>query len=198
MAEVDLAGAVKARGEFKKTEVTIGYGAHYGYFTGLHDKFTEHSQFPCGACKGQATINGETCRKCEGTGKKSTEKVAIRYAIRNSTGAFVVQDEWVNYSLSEPGTLKDGSPKSPSTLWIRMRAISEGKSTESEIMAWFAELPRPIKVPVEVMVTDNAKGDAHIIASVRRFHPKPKSEQPPKVEPEFDGGMDFDDPGERF
>lgn len=173
----DLSGAVRHSTSFRKTEVIMSYGAHKGYFIGLGDTFVEESGFACSVCKGRATINDEPCRACKGTGKKTQTKVAIRYQM----GKDLIQEEIVNYVLSEPGKMKDGTPKSASTLWTRMRAFS-GLQDPEQMSEWYKSLPQPIRVPIEMMVTDNEKGDAFVIASVRRLEkkqPAPEPSEPP-------------------
>ena len=163
----DLAGAVRSGGNFRKTELKVGYGSHRGYFVGLGDTFVEQSGFACKRCRGAGSINNAPCRACEGNGKRTTTRVPILYQL----GPDLVQEELVTYTLSEPGKLEDGTPKSASTLWSRMKALS-GLSSPSEQGAWFAGLEKPIKIPVEIMVVDNEAGTAHVIASVRRLHPR--------------------------
>lgn len=180
----DLAGAVAtAGGSFKKTELLVGYGSHKGYFEGLGDTVTEKTNFPCNRCKGEGIIKGEDCRGCEGSGKKTTTKVPLLYRLAKD----LVQEEWVTYTLSEPGKLANGQPKSASTLWIRMRALS-GLSDPAAISQWYAELPQPVKVPIEVMVSEHASGEGFAIASVRKFEkgapapdpePNPLDDEPP-------------------
>jgi len=179
----DLAGAIRTGGGgFKKTELKIGYGAHRGYFLGLGDTFVEHSTFACRTCKGQRQIQGDDCRACSGSGKKSTTKVPILYQL----GPDLIQEEFVTYAVTEPGKLQDGTPKSPSTLWVRIKALS-GLTVPSEQSAWYANLPKPIKIPIEVMVVDSEAGNGLVIAAVRLFTPKKRT-------PEHEVGTFQDEP----
>jgi hypothetical protein len=169
----DLSGAIRTGGDFKKTVLKLGYGAHKAYFTGLGPTEIEQSNFPCKVCKGSGAKQDAQCFTCNGTGKKTTTKVPILYQI----GPNSIQEEWVTFAVTEPGKMQDGTPKSASTLWVRLKALS-GLSAPADINAWYIALPTPIKIPVEIMVVDADNGNGHVIASV-----KPVSAQTAKPEP---------------
>lgn len=168
----DLDGAVRQQTEYKRTELKLGYGAHKGYWIGLGDVVTENSQ--CKKCKGRGQINGEECRTCGGAGRKDEKKVAILYQM----GPDLIQEEWVNYKLSGPGKLKNGDPKSPTTLYNRIRNFSGGLTVEAEMSAWYKSLEKPIKMPIEMIITESDKGSGLVISSVRKVDPKSKQETP--------------------
>jgi hypothetical protein len=160
----DLSGALSQGGNYKKTELKIGYGAHKAYFIGLGETVTEQSTFPCRVCKGSGNVRGATCFACSGSGRKTTTKVPIQYRISPTD----IQEEWVTFVVTEPGKLQDGTPKSGSTLWARLKALS-GISDPAQITAWYGALPKPIKIPVEIMIVDNDAGTGCVIASVKRL-----------------------------
>jgi hypothetical protein len=158
----DLAGAVPQRFDYKKNVIRAGYGAHSGFFIGLGEKFEEQSSFQCRVCKGTASVKNEPCNACKGTGKKVSTKIPILYELDGQ-----VNEEWVTYTLTAPGTLADGTPKSASTLWQRIRALSGGITDPAEQSRWYAALPKPPRIAIDVMLVDNEKGDALAFASVR-------------------------------
>lgn len=93
----------------------------------------------------------------------------------------LTQEEWVTFALSGPGTLRDGKPKSPSTLWTRMRSFSGGITEPEKQKAWFDGIKSAgeVRIPIEMIVTDNQAGDGCVIADVRRLPSKAEREAAP-------------------
>lgn len=181
----DLAGAVPQRIEFKKTQLSLGVGNHYAYFIGLGDKVVETSTDPCRSCKGQRTINGSECLTCDGTGRKRTTKVPILWQVSPTK----IDEEWVTHTLTEPGKLQNGNPKSASTLWTRIRVLSGGLTNPAEQASWYKQLTKPIKIPVNLNIIENDAGDNVVIASVVLRKPSNgNAPQPPPPPPAQEPG----------
>ena len=174
----NLDGALPRQGGmFKKTVLKVGYGAHRGYWIGLGDTIKEQSNDSCKRCKGQGSTDGQECQMCDSTGRQQKQKVAVLYQL----GPDLVQEEWVTYTLSGPGTLPNGKPKSPSTLWTRMRSFSNGITEPEKQKAWFDDLRAngDIRLPIEMIVIDNPNGEGCVIADVKRLPPKGERVAPP-------------------
>lgn len=158
--------------EYKKTDVDLPSGEHKGYFVGLGDPVEETFPDPCKICKGSRVVRGDGCRTCKGTGVDSRVRVPIRYQM----GPDLFIEEWVTYILSKPGTTAKGQPKSASALYNRLRRLS-GLTEPAEIAAWFKALPRPIKLPVRIMVIGAQDGTRNIVAEcnpiVKEARPAP-------------------------
>ena len=144
-------------------------GVYRAYFIGMTPKYAWISPFgdACRLCKGSRNgRNGEPgeCVGCNGTGKKTEDRVKLRYHLENNE----IEEEEVNYKLSAGGQSRDGKTFfSPTTLFVRLRALSGIRdATEQQIDAWYSELPQPPKVPCTVVINDNKNQTALKIESV--------------------------------
>jgi hypothetical protein len=160
------------RGESASVQNTVQSpkGVYRAFFVGITDPVERVSEWndKCRLCKGTGNGYGDEpqgCRVCHGTGKRTEQKVKILYSLENG----VVEQEEVNFKLAGPGTGKDGTPLSPSTLFLRMREFSGLQhATEDGLDEWYSSLVKPIKIPVQVIIGDNQKGTATKITDVVR------------------------------
>lgn len=142
-------------------------GMYSGFFLGMSEEYTWVSDWPndkCRACKGSKTYNDEVCFLCAGTGRKTEQRVKLRYELDNGN----VEEEDVSFKLSPGGMGRDGTtPLSPSTMFIRLRSLSGLKNpTPAEVDAWYSSLTPPIRIPCSVVINDNKTGSALKITDV--------------------------------
>jgi len=159
------------RGEAASVTQTVQSpkGVYRAFFVGITDPIERVSEWndKCRLCKGTGSgYNGDgDCRVCHGTGKRTEQKVKLLYSLENG----VVEQEEVNFKLAGPGTGKDGTPLSPTTLFLRLREFSGiVNATEDKVDEWYSSLVKPIKIPVQVIIGDNQKGTATKITDVVR------------------------------
>jgi len=169
-----LSGAMPRQKNDQGTQVKSDYGSYRGFFIGMTQPVEWVSQWgdKCRVCKGARTgRNGQDdCFFCHGSGLRTEQHVKLRYQLENG----ITEEEEVNFTLTGPGTGRDGTPLSPSTLFLRLRTLSGLRDADAAALdQWYSALPVPIKIPITVNIQDNKSATALKITDVmlRRVAP---------------------------
>lgn len=193
-----LSGAMPRSGGTKVNVPTVqsDEGSYRAYFIGMSEPSAERSQWDekCRVCKGAGTgRNGEAqgCTFCGGDGVRVDKFVHLQYLLEGG----VIEQEKVTFKLSPPGTGRDGTPLSASTLFKRMRTFSGLREADAAALdQWYSGLgSAKIKIPITVNIGYNNDGSALKISDVvaRKAPAGAASPAPaPKPAPAFDVSYD--------
>jgi hypothetical protein len=182
----------------RATEQTVksDYGVHDAQFIGMTPDYVYVNDFEkCRVCKGSGLgrKEGESCFLCTGNGKRTEKRVKLQYKMRSG----ILEEEEVNFKLSPPGTGKDGTPLSPSTLFIRLRTFSRLRdATPAQLDEWYTTLEKPIKIAVSLVIEDNKNATALKITNVMLrggATAAPTPPTPPPTPPPNDVDDNYDD-----
>ena len=163
-------------------------GIYRAYFIGMEQPFEWVSDFAADKCRLCAKnpglgYNGEgVCSACNGTKRRTELHTKLRYHLENGA----LEEEEVNFKIAPPGMSKDGNPLSPSTLFLRLRTLSNlPNASEKDLDDWYTGLTKPIKIPCQVIIGDNQNATALkitevILATARAQQPPHQRQQPPE------------------
>lgn len=169
-----LSGAIRGNSggsQYASTDIKSEEGDYDALYCGMSEPFEEvDQQNDCKLCEGKGTMpRGADCFACHGSGKKTNQKVWLRYIFENKSR----EQEVVTFNLYDGG--KGGKA---TTLYLRLRALS-GFDDTAKIEAWHDALPLEPRIPCRVSVGWNIKGDRRVIELLRKRNPAEQASAKP-------------------